>query len=195
MSSKQYSLSSYPFNSENPFLNQAVEKINNNVAIKYQNATRTGEKAILHAVDPNSGEVLGTTSFVRYKEVDQESFIKIYLTEFRQFFDLSTAGIRVFGYVIENLLPGQDKVLINIAKMKEYTHYSTSTIYRGLSELLSANIVARGYNTGFLYVNPMCIFNGDRINYIKTVVRKRKNEIPPEQNSIPFPLDETIVQE
>lgn len=39
-------------NTENPFLKKAVEEVNNSIVKKYKSATKTGQNAILHALDP-----------------------------------------------------------------------------------------------------------------------------------------------
>lgn len=180
-------LQTYPTYSENPFMEQAIEVVQKNVVKKYKNATNTGEKAILQAIDPNTGEVLGATSFVRQIEVDEEQFIKIYLNNFQSFFDLSPKAIRVFGYLIENLMIGKDVVLFNMNKALKYTKYSSkSTIYSGLAELVSANIIARGWTDGIFFVNPMCLFNGNRLTYVKTYVKMKKQQQKEDPNQLSF---------
>ena len=165
----------FPINRVNPFMEQAIEVVHKNVVKKYRNATSTDQKAILQAVNPNTGEVLGVTSFVRQVEVDEDQFVKIYLKNFKSFFDLSTSAFRVFGYLVKNLVPGKDMVLFDLESAKEYTKYnSKSTIYIGLTELLRAGIIARGWSDSIYFINPMCLFNGNRLTYVKTYVRKRK---------------------
>ena len=182
----------FPINRVNPFMEQAIEVVQNNVVKKYRNATSTEEKAILQAVDPNTGEVLGFTSFVRQVEVDDELFVKIYLKNFKSFFDLSTSAFRVFGYLIQNLVAGKDVVLFDLESAKEYTKYnSKSTIYIGLTELLKAGIIARGWSDSIYFINPMCLFNGNRLTYVKTYVRKKSknHQVDDRQMSLDFKDD------
>ena len=56
------SLSNYSRNDENPFLNEAVEQIQNNIVKKYKNTAGYGEKAVLQAIDP---KLLGLQIFWR----------------------------------------------------------------------------------------------------------------------------------
>ena len=44
-------LSVFKRNYKNPFIEQAIEQINNNIVKKYKTATKTGERAILKAFD------------------------------------------------------------------------------------------------------------------------------------------------
>ena len=187
MADNKTNVTDFPINRVNPFMEQAIEVVQKNVVKKYKNATNTGEKAILQAVDPNSGEVLGVTSFVRQVEVDEEQFVKIYLTNFKSFFDLSTSAIRVFGYLIQNLVAGKDLVLFGLEAAKNYTKYTAkSTIYIGLTELLQAGIIARGWSESVYFINPMCLFNGNRLTYVKTYVKKKKKQAQEDPNQLSF---------
>ena len=161
-----------PFNKENPFLKEAITQVNYNTVRKYRNASNTGEKAILEAIDPNTGEVLGHTSFVRQIKVDEEKFVKLYLSNFQKFFNLTSAGIRVFGYIINHLPLGVDEIWIDIDEMKNITGYKGKvSIYRGLKELLEAGIIARGKGELWYFINPLCLFNGNRITYVDSYVK------------------------
>lgn len=168
-------VSQYQKNDENPFLNQALEVIDKNIVKKYKNSTKTDQKATLLAYDPNTSEVLGYTRFVRQIEVDEEQFAKLYLSNFAAFFDLSQSSIRVFGYILSCLKPKQDMIVFLMDKCKDYTKYETTKpIYKGLAELLQAEIIARGPADNLWFINPMIVFNGDRVTFAKTYVRKKK---------------------
>lgn len=179
-------ISEFKLNKENPFLKQAVEQVNQNIVKKYKTATKTGEKAILQAFDPNSGEVVGHTQFIRQIEVDEEQFAKLYLSNFSAFFDLKPQAIRVFGYILKQLVPNKDEFVFLLEDCQEYTGYKSSTSVRiGLTSLLENEIIARG-KTDFLYfINPMVAFNGNRITFAKTYVKKQKKiQIDPSQQSL-----------
>ena len=179
-------ISEFKLNKENPFLKQAVEQVNQNIVKKYKTATKTGEKAILQAFDPNSGEVVGHTQFIRQIEVDEEQFAKLYLSNFSAFFDLKPQAIRVFGYILKQLIPNKDEFVFLLEDCQEYTGYKSSTSVRiGLTSLLENEIIARG-KTDFLYfINPMVAFIGNRITFAKTYVKKQKKvQIDPSQQSL-----------
>ncbi len=167
-------VSQFQKNDENPFLNQALEVIDKNIVKKYKNSSSTDQKATLLAYDPNTSEVLGYTRFVRQIEVDEDQFAKLYLSNFAAFFDLSQASIRVFGYILTCLKPKQDMIVFFMDKCKEYTKYETTKpIYKGLAELLHAEIIARGPADNLWFINPMVVFNGDRVTFAKTYIRKK----------------------
>jgi hypothetical protein len=181
-------LSSFTKNNKNPFMEQAIEEIKGHVVKKYRSATNTGEKAILKAVDDN-GELLGHTSFVRNIEVDEAQFTKIYLSNFSAFHDLGKQAIRIFGYIMTKLVPKQDLFIFLLDEALDYTEYVTKgPVYKGLGELVEAGIIARGPSDTLYYINPMVVFNGDRITFAKTYVKKQKAKIVnPNQRSLDFP--------
>ncbi|MGB1041334.1 MAG: replication/maintenance protein RepL [Flavobacteriales bacterium] len=180
-----YSLKSYKANKENPFINDALEVINNNIVKKYKNSTNTGEKAILKAID-NHGEVLGHTSFVRQIEIDEDKFAKIYLSNFSAFWDLKNQAIKVFGYIMTQLLPKQDMFIFLIEDCMKHTGYkSKNSVWIGLGSLVENGIIARGPADTLYFINPMVVFNGDRVTFAKTYVKKRKQKVvDPNQTSL-----------
>lgn len=176
-------LTEFEKNAENPFLKQAVEKVQENVVKKYKTASKTGEKAILTAIDEH-GQVLGHTQFIRQIEVDEQQFAKLYLSNFSAFFDLNQAAIKVFGYILNNLIPNKDFFYFNREDCMNYTGYkSDSSIFKGLAMLLKSEIIARGKTDYIYFINPLIFFNGNRISFTKTYVKKQKsgNSIDPNQ--------------
>jgi hypothetical protein len=170
-------------NIENPFLKEAVEQIQSGIVKKYKNSSGTTQSAILQAID-KEGNVMGHTSFVKQIEVDEEQFTKIYLSQFSAFFSLTTQSIRVFGYIMTKLMPKQDYFFFDLEECMQYAKYkSAQSVYNGLSDLISSEIIARGKKDYIYYINPMVFFNGDRVTFAKTYVKKQsgKNSIDPNQ--------------
>ena len=169
---KEKGVSRFPEFTENPFIKNAITEVHDNTVRKYRNASNTGEKAILEAIDPNTGEVLGHTSFVRQIKVDEEKFVKLYMSGFQRFFNLSTAGIRMFCYFVNHIAIGRDVVIFDLQEALTYTRYtSTRSIYKGISELLAAGIIAKRDRAFQYFINPLCLFNGNRITYVDSYVK------------------------
>lgn len=170
---KVVKISDFKRNDENPFMKQAIEGVENHVVKKYKSSTGGDRKAVVALADTSTGEVF-KTSFVRQIEVDEEQFAKLYLSNFAAFFDLSQAGIRVFGYIMTCMKPKSDMIIFNRKKCLEYTKYKTEkAIYKGLAELAAAEIIARGPSDVLWFINPLIVFNGDRVSFTKTYVRKK----------------------
>lgn len=181
------SLTDFEKNSENPFLKAAIEQVNNSIVKKYKSATKTGQNAILQALDPNTGELVGHTQFIRQIEVDEEQFAKIYLSNFSAFFDLKSQAIKVFGYILTQLVPNKDQFYFDRDDCKTYTSYkSDKSVFIGLASLLENNIIARGKNDYKYFINPMIAFNGNRITFAKTYVKKKSKELPKNQSTLDF---------
>ncbi|MDM1036339.1 replication/maintenance protein RepL [Myroides odoratimimus] len=173
---KNLSVIDFEKNKENPFLKEAVEQIQQNIVKKYKNASGTSQNAILQAID-NDGQILGHTSFIRQIEVDEEQFTKVYLSQFSAFWNLKTQAIRVFGYIMTKLIPKQDMFYFFIDECMEHTGYkSEKSIYIGLASLLDCKIIARGRTDSLYFINPMIAFNGDRVTFAKTYVKKQNKE-------------------
>jgi hypothetical protein len=185
-------LSVYEKHRKNPFVEKALDEINNNIVRKYRNSSGYGKKAVLQAVDSNTGEILGHTTFIRQIEVDEDKFAKIYLSNFSAFHELGKQAIKVFGYILERLEPNKDMFMFFLDECMEHTKYATKKpIYRGLAELVESEIIARGPADTIYFINPMIVFNGNRITFAKTYVKKPKvKAIDPNQTNLLDQIEE-----
>lgn len=183
---EQKKLTDFEKNTENPFIKQAVEQVQKNVVKKYKTAGSTDKKAILQAYDPSTGEILGHTQFIKQIEVDEQQFAKLYLSNFSAFFDLKPQAIKVFGYILNQLIPNKDEFIFDREDCMKYTNYrSDKSVFIGLTSLLNNDIIARGKTDYRYYINPMIAFNGNRITFAKTYVKKQKKvSIDPNQTNI-----------
>lgn len=170
-------LSSFEKNEANPFMEQVIEEVEKHVIKKYKSNTGSDKRGIVVACDTDTGEVF-KTSFIRQMEVDEQQFAKLYLSNFPAFFDLSTAAIRVFGYILTCMKPKNDMILFFLEECLKYTKYkSKESVYKGLAELVKAEIIARGPADNLWFINPLVFFNGDRIAFTKIYVKKKSKEI------------------
>ncbi len=168
------SVSNLPQFDANPFIEKAIISIEEKTVKRKQYFG--GSKGVENIVsNVASGEVIGHTNFVRYVELDEEKFAKIYLSQFTAFWDLTKTAIRVFGYVINNLIPNKDVVYIDIQEVMQVTKYKEEkSVYKGLAELVNAGMIARSKNHMKYFINPMIFFNGDRVTYATTYIKKKK---------------------
>jgi hypothetical protein len=174
---KNKKFSEFPNNRENPFMKEAVEQIGQSVVKKYRSSTGTSRNAILHAVDTNTGEIRGHTAFIRQIEVDEQEFVKFYLREFKAFCGLSEKAMKIFNYILNQLKPNSDEFLFIMADCMEETGYKTKpSIYSGLTELIQSEVIAKGKTDILYFINPMMIFNGNRLTFARTYVKKTKEK-------------------
>lgn len=170
-------VSTAPIFDENPFVERAIERIQENTVTKKRFLKGAkGVESII--VDGSNGEIKGHSAFVHLIEVDEDRFAKLYLSQFGAFWELDKASIRVFGYILSNLLPHKDIVYIDIEEAMKHTQYnSKKTIFTGLGKLISLGIIARSSNHMKYFINPMMFFNGDRVTFARTYVKKKKDKI------------------
>jgi len=161
----------------NPFVEKAIKKIEENKVQKRRFVK--GTKGIEHTIVNRDSEIIGHTAFLQLVEVDEDKFAKLYLSQFAAFWDLPKAAIRMFGYIISCcLLPKKDSFFIDIDEALEYTKYSSSKyINNGIAALVNAGIIAKSNRLNKYFINPLVFFNGDRVTFAKTYVRKRKKKI------------------
>lgn len=89
-------------------------------------------------------------------------------------FDLSQAAIRVFGYIMTCMKPKNDMIMFILEDCLEYTKYtSKGTVYRGLAELVKAEIIARGINENLWFINPLIVSMG--IEFLLPNIRSEKS--------------------
>lgn len=173
-------IGNHPRHSENPFVERAIKDIK---IVRRTKVAKASNKAMQVIVN-NDGEITGHSQFLQYIEVDEERFTKLYLSQFAAFWELSKPAIRVFGYIMTVMKPGQDRFIFRMDEAKEYTKYNQEvSIFNGLSQLIDCSIIARTKYDWEYYINPLVIFNGDRVTYTKTYIKKKKQ---PDPNQIPI---------
>lgn len=168
---------------ENPFLEKAIEDIE---IIKKTQIIRAKERSeVKLIVDEKSGSVEGHTAFMRFIEVDEERFTKLYLSQFSSFWDLSKPAIRVFGYIMNVLQPNKDWFYFSMEDCLKYTNYShRNSITNALSMLIEVGLIARSNNHIKYFINPLVVFNGSRVTFAKTYIKKKTKLLEYDENSI-----------
>jgi len=139
-------------------------------------------------VNQATGEVTGT-HVVAHKKIDSEKFVKTFADYMAFTFDLTKAGnkaLRVVMWAVKEQAVSKDTVVLD-----RYTHegfleshkgikppltLSYPTFTRGLSELEKAQIIAKTVRVGHYYINPSCMFNGDRIAFSTVLERERPQD-------------------
>ncbi len=167
-------LTDFPSNKENPFLEQTVAEMK--VSVKRQTIRPrkgSGGENNLLVVD-SLGEQHASAVFVREVEVDEGQFTKLYREGLPAISGLSARGTKVFGYICHQLEPGKTTIHFILAQCMEFTKYkSRANVLSGLAELLAAEIIARSTASSLYFINPIVMFNGNRLTFAKTYVKKK----------------------
>ncbi len=138
-------------------------------------------------VNQVTGEVTGTHVVAR-KRVDKTKFVKTFADYMAFTFDLTKAGnkaLRVVMWATKQYAVGKDKVDLGKYTYEEFLKYyedsapplvlSYPTFTRGLAELEKAKIIAKTMRTGRYFLNPNCMFNGDRVAF-STILERETEE-------------------
>lgn len=128
-------------------------------------------------IDQKTGEVTGTHVVAR-KKVDKEKFIKVFVDYMAMTFELTKSGnkaLRVVMWAVQNQQIGKDTVMLDMHTYNSFIEefknkniildLSYTTFKRGLAEVEKAQIIAKTTRAGSYFINPQCIFNGDRVAF------------------------------
>jgi hypothetical protein len=194
---KYQKITNHPVNERNPFVDEALANIQKQVVRKMR-VVRPSEglaKQVQQVIVNSDGEMTGYGTFMQYIEVDEEQFAKIYLSNLSAFWELPKPAVRVFSYILTVLKPGQDRVLFRMDKVLAYTKYTHRVhVATGIGALINYGFIARSTYENEYFINPMVFFNGNRVTFAKTYIKKRKEEDSENQLNI-FNLPSSDFQE
>lgn len=144
--------------------NPSVPVASQNAKIGTRRLTnKAGDKCMIVS---EAGEILAPAGFHEVVEVDRTQFVKLYVGGVAAFNDLSSAGSRVFKLVYNFILqnPNTDRIYLTPKNIKSM---AKSTFERGLTELLSKEILYRSCIAYVFFLNINYMFNGDRLALVK----------------------------
>lgn len=165
---------------ENPFL----ENLEIKLASKNVRITPLGNNDNI-LINQSSGEVSGT-HVVAHKRVDSSKFVKTFADYMAFTFDLTKAGnkaLKVVMWAVQQKSINKDTVSLTKYTLEDFLLFhelvdpplslSQPTFARGLKELEEAKIIAKTRERGLYFINPNCIFNGDRIAFTTVIERDK----------------------
>jgi hypothetical protein len=122
-------------------------------------------------VDGSTGEMkgMGGLSIWWQEEVDPEKFVKLFLDGIRGAAELTKTGLKAFELVYYQMQtnPNSDKIELSSYMAKE-RGLNERTFRRGVRELLEKQFIFRSPVDGVYWTNIRMMFNGNRLNFIKT---------------------------
>lgn len=154
-------------------------------------------------INQKTGEVTGT-HVVATKRVDTTKFVKTFADYMSFTFDLTRAGnkaLRVVMWAMQEQALGKDIVVLDKLTHEGFLDahgfsdgegdggdekipaLSYPTFTRGLGELEKAQIIAKTMRLGHYFINPSCMFNGDRVAFT-TVIERKKRDTNEEQQEL-----------
>lgn len=132
-----------------------------------------------YMITPGTDEHImqGAFTFVEEQIVDTEEFVKVFLAGQKKQAELSKAGLTLLAFVHKQIsgrdAADKDTVLLNPILAQEHNPpISERTYFRGMNELLEKNFLFRSIAADMYFVNINFMFNGNRINVLKSYIRK-----------------------
>lgn len=169
---------------QSPFVPQMETKVR-------RVTNKTGDMML---VSKEGGEVVNDVAgFWQSQEVDATQFVKLFVQGVKALTDLTNAGTKVFEllYLRVQEMPNQDQVNMafwtidqQVMAMSERTHR------RGMGELIHKGFIAATPTPGVYWLNPNYLWNGDRLAFVKTYVKKAETKrlrgpvVDPNQRSL-----------
>jgi hypothetical protein len=134
--------------------------------------TRFGDEHRGLVIDGGTGEILGRGGAYMYEfeEVDKERFVKLFLDGVRKTVGLSTTGLMIFELIYNQVRgnPNSDEIKMSFMSAQDrLPKLAERTYRRGLRELLDKEVIFRSPVDGVFFVNIRCMFNGDRMAFVK----------------------------
>ena len=134
---------------------------------------KTGDMML---ISKDSGEVVNDVAgFWQSEEVDSTQFVKLFVQGVKALKELTSAGTKVFELLYQRVQEVPNKDHVNMAFWsinQDMTPMSESTHGRGMGELMQKGFIAATPTLGLYWVNPNFLWNGDRLAFVKTYVKR-----------------------
>lgn len=169
---KYIRITDFEQHTENPFMPTLIQEMavrNKKQFLKSDNGSQS-----MVVVHDESQAQLAHASFYQIQEVDETQFVKIFANFFSAQMGLSQTGRQVLIYFMTLLRPKSDVIRVRVDQALEFLGYKTKKSYlTGIGNLLEKDVIARTKYDDEFYINPLIMFNGDRIVHAKMYVKKK----------------------
>ncbi|WP_309295257.1 replication/maintenance protein RepL, partial [Klebsiella pneumoniae] len=158
---------------ENPFVMVASGNTNSGT----RRVTANNDKLLI--INQDTGEQLAGAGFFQYEEVDKTKFLKLYVNGVKALTELTSAGTKVFEILYRTIQENinKDTVFLGFDLIdQDVVSISESTFHRGMKELIKKNFIAETTTSNLYFINPDFLFNGDRLSFVKTFIKKKTEE-------------------
>lgn len=163
---------------KNPFVfSDDGEKATLNLEIPKKTSKKIIGTSDLGVVNVLTGEVEGGNFLWTNKQVDEEQFRKVYVSELHHLYNLRKTGLITLHFVLEKLQTNTDMIYIHIPDLMKFGNWKVKkTAYNGIKELVDNKLIAPCFMNGWWFINPHIIFNGSRLTLVTNYTKKATNE-------------------
>lgn len=111
------------------------------------------------------------------QKVDRETFIKVFRDSIKYIAQLSRTAQRLLWYIMDNLPKDKSYVVIDNMTVMEFCDFKhRKSVRDGIVELLDKNFLTRTTVPKKFWVNPLIVFNGNRITYANEYILDEADE-------------------
>lgn len=111
------------------------------------------------------------------QKVDHEEFTKVFRDKLKDIAKLSRTAQAVLWYIMDNMPKDRGYVVIDNMTVMEFCGFKTrKSVREGVVELLDKNFLSRSTVPKKFWVNPLIVFNGNRITYAKEYILDEADE-------------------
>lgn len=157
---------------ENPFMTE--------VYLKTKTKRVTNKRGDMMLVSTETGEITAPIAgFWEAQEVDSTRFVKLFVQGVKALKELTGAGTKVFEvlYLRVQESIGKDQVYMAFSSVDQtLTPMSEATYNRGMRELIEKGFIAATPNQGLFWLNPLFVWNGDRLAFVQEYRKKKEKE-------------------
>lgn len=159
-------LSDFPEEKEYPFGEEVINDVMDNFLCIPKDSKLKG----ISAVKCDKDKLMKTETYIIK---DRQEYRKFYENAVNMAFGLSNTAMRVLLYVMFTLQQKSDSVDIVPKHCMDKCGFKTlKSVRDGIIELLGKHIIAKtNYPTKY-WVNPVVLFNGDRIDFVRSYIYK-----------------------
>lgn len=105
--------------------------------------------------------------------VDKQKFVKVYVDQIELMFELPKYAGKLFYYIVQNIVQGTDEIYLFPKDIIEACGWkNTIQLDKALIVLCRRGFLAKSYRTYWWYINPTIFFNGDRVTFIRQIVKQ-----------------------
>lgn len=177
---KQLSRRGLPKYKHNPFVNDTlITQLSGLKNVYYTQNTATA------ICDIKTGEIEpAKLQVVKQIRADKQTFVKLYTTHLKAYFELSQTAFRLLQFVLhttQETAINKDKIYLSLLQAQEFFEGNNSKISRtsyfnAMKELVEKLFLAETQEPNFYFINPTLFFNGDRIEFLTQFTIDKQQE-------------------
>ena len=148
------------------------------LSVKYGTKSKVmiGNQEQLYDADGNP--VPMKKAILQQEIVDKQRFVKVYVDQMQLMFELPKYAATLFYYIVQNIEKSTDEIYIFPKDVIAACGWkNTVQLDKALIILCRRGFLAKSYRTYWWYINPTIFFNGDRVTFIRQIVKQSQIEL------------------